>query len=63
MITEEENAIKPTIARRLYQGNQFEYFLDMGEGITIRMLTSTTQDIPTGKEVPIELTKAVWLDE
>ncbi|BDF57634.1 iron ABC transporter ATP-binding protein [Christensenellaceae bacterium] len=63
LITEEETAIKPVISRRLYQGNQFEYFLDMGEGVIIRMLTSTTQDIPTGEEVPVELIKAVWLDE
>ena len=58
-----ESSIRPKVVRKLYQGNQFEYFLELDSENTLRMLASTNVDVEIGETLPISMYKAVWLDE
>ncbi|MEA5004568.1 MAG: ABC transporter ATP-binding protein [Christensenella sp.] len=58
-----DSPIRAKVVRKLYQGNQFEYFLALDEDVTIRMLASTTLDFDIGDTIPVSMDKTVWLDD
>ena len=58
-----DSDLRPTVVRKLYQGNQFEYFLQLSDDVVIRMLASSNFDVNIGEKIPVSMYKAVWLDE
>ena len=60
----EASPLHTTVRRRLYQGNQIEYYLDVNWGDEmIRMMTPVDVDVRVGENVHLDIEKAVWLDE
>jgi len=64
MYVDPNSPMHTTVRRRLYQGNQTEYYLDVDWGDElIRMMTSVDFTAHMGDNVHVAVKKAVWLDE
>lgn len=62
--TEAGNSLETTVRRRLYEGNQTEYYLETGaENGMIRMLTDIGYIREAGEKIRVLIEKGVWLDE
>ena len=60
---DEGSPLAGSVRRKLYQGNQIEYHLELGTGRLSRMMTPVTVQREMNETVHIGIEKAVWLDE
>ena len=55
--------LKSVVRRKLYQGHQFEYYLDLDNNVMCRMMTDVDFTADLGDNVHLKIQKAVWLDD
>ena len=63
LVPDSSSNLKSVVRRKLYQGNQYEYYLDLDNDVMSRMLTDVDFSVDLGANVHLKIMKAVWLDD